>query len=115
MGLRRRTQPIAFSDGLEFMFWISFMMPGIATTIAWISLLDPDLGLIILGLEKLPFINEDPFNIFSIPGTIWANIMGNGIIVKVMLLTPAFRNMDASMKEAARVSGTGWLRTYFRV
>jgi len=97
------------------MFWISYMMPGIATTIAWIGLMDPDLGLINVALEKLPFIDEGPFNIFSVSGIVWANLMGNGIAIKVMLLTPAFRNMDASMEEAARVSGASDLRTMLRV
>ena len=106
---------IPYSYTLEFMFWISYMMPGIATTIAWIGLMDPDLGLINVALEKLPFIDEGPFNIFSVSGIVWANLMGNGIAIKVMLLTPAFRNMDASMEEAARVSGASDLRTMLRV
>lgn len=46
---------------------------------------------------------------------VWANLMGNGIAIKVMLLTPVFRNMDASMEEAARVSGASDLRTMLRV
>ena len=107
---------IPFSHGLEFMFWISYMMPGISTTIAWMSLLDPDLGFINLGLRTLfPAIENGPFNIFSVPGILWANLMANGIAVKVILLTPAFRNMDASMEEAARVSGASNLRTMLRV
>ncbi len=106
---------IPYSYTLEFMFWISYMMPGIATTIAWIGLMDPDLGLINVALEKLPFIDQGPFNIFSVSGIVWANLMGNGIAIKVMLLTPAFRNMDASMEEAARVSGASDLRTMLRV
>jgi iron(III) transport system permease protein len=107
---------IPFSHGLEFMFWISFMMPAISTTIAWIILLDPDLGFLNLGLQKLlPSINSGPFNIFSVPGILWANLMANGIAIKVMLLTPAFRNMDATMEEAARVGGASNLRTMLQV
>lgn len=106
---------IPFSHTIEFMFWISFMMPGIATTLAWITLLDPYIGLINIGLEKLPFINDSPFNIFSVPGIVWAHLMANGISIKVMLLTPAFRNMDASMEEAARVSGASNVLTMMRV
>jgi iron(III) transport system permease protein len=41
--------------------------------------------------------------------------MGHGIAIKVMLLTPAFRNMDASLEEAARVGGASNLMTLFRV
>ena len=41
--------------------------------------------------------------------------MGNGIALKVMLLTPAFRNMDAALEEAGRVGGASSLRTVLRI
>ena len=106
---------IPFSHTLEFMFWISYMVPALPTTIAWITLLDPDIGWINVGLTKLGLFQQGPFNIFSVPGIVFANLMGHGISIKVMLLTPAFRNMDASLEEAARVGGASNLRTLFRV
>ena len=106
---------IPFSHTLEFMFWISYMVPALPTTIAWITLLDPDIGWINVGLKKLGLFEQGPFNIFSVPGIVFANLMGHGISIKVMLLTPAFRNMDASLEEAARVGGASNLRTLFRV
>ena len=106
---------VPFSHSLEFMFWISYMVPTLPTTIAWISLLDPDLGFINVALTKLGLFAQGPFNIFSVPGIVWANLMGHGIAIKVMLLTPAFRNMDSTLEEAARVGGAGNLRTLFRV
>ena len=106
---------IPFSHGLEFMFWVSFMMPSIATTIGWIMLADPDIGFVNTLVAKLPFFDRGPFNIFSVPGIVWAHVMANGISIKVMLLTPAFRNMDATMEEAARVGGASNLRTMARV
>jgi len=106
---------IPFSHTLEFMFWISYMVPSLPTTIAWITLLDPDIGWINIGLKKLGLVEQGPFNIFSVPGIVFANLMAHGISIKVMLLTPAFRNMDASLEEAARVGGAGNLRTLFKV
>jgi iron(III) transport system permease protein len=106
---------IPFSHGLEFMFWVSYMMPGIATAVAWINLMDPDLGLLNKSLEFLPFVDQGPFNIFSVPGIVWTQLMANGVSIKVMLLTPAFRNMDSSLEEAARVSGSSNIRTMMRV
>ena len=41
--------------------------------------------------------------------------MANGISTKVMLLTPAFRNMDSRLEEQARVGGAGNLQTMMRV
>jgi iron(III) transport system permease protein len=97
------------------MFWISYMVPALPTTIAWITLLDPDLGMINVALKKFFLLDQGPFNIFSVPGIVWANLMGHGIALKVMLLTPAFRNMDAALEEAARVGGASNLRTLFKV
>ena len=91
------------------------MVPALPTTIAWITLLDPDIGMINVALKNLFHLDQGPFNIFSVPGIVWANLMGHGISIKVMLLTPAFRNMDSTLEEAARVGGASNLRTLFKV
>ncbi len=104
---------IPFSHGLEFFFWIAYITPGGA--VAWILLLDPDLGYINLIFRQLPFIDGPIFNIFSVSGIVWTGLMGNGIALKVMLLTPAFRNMDSALEEAARISGASNIRTMVRV
>ena len=106
---------IPFSNGLEYMFWVAYMFPSLSSTIGWIMLLDPNWGIANAVLEWLPFIEKGPFNIYSIPGIVWARLMADGIAYKVMLLTPAFRNMDRSLEEAARVSGASDLRTMWRV
>ena len=106
---------IHWSYGLEFMFWVSFMLPGISTTIGWVFMLDPDFGLFNVAIGYLPFIEHGPFNIYSVPGIIWVHLMGNTISSAVMLLTPAFRNMNLSLEEASRVSGASNLRTMMRV
>jgi iron(III) transport system permease protein len=106
---------IPFSHTLEFMFWVSYMVPSLPTTIAWITLLDPDIGWVNVGLTKLGLFEQGPFNIFSVPGIVFANLMGHGIAIKVMLLTPAFRNMDAALEEAARVGGAGNLLTLCKI
>ncbi len=106
---------IRFSRTLEFMFWISYMVPALPTTIAWIMLLDPDIGIINVALKNLFHLDQGPFNIFSVPGIVWASLMGHSIAIKVMLLTPAFRNMDSTLEEAARVGGAGHWRTLFKV
>jgi iron(III) transport system permease protein len=106
---------IPASHTLEFLFWVSYMVPSLPTTIAWITLADPDIGIINVALKNLLGLEQAPFNIFSVPGIVWVNLMGHGISIKVMLLTPAFRNMDATLEEAARVGGAGNLRTLFKV
>ena len=105
-----------FAHGLEFLFWVSYMLPSLFTTIGWMMLLDPDLGLFNVGIRRLiPGLAEGPFNIFSVPGIVWAHLMSTTISSMVMLLTPAFRNMDASYEEAGRASGASNLITLARI
>ena len=106
---------VKWSYGLEFMFWVSFMMPSIATTVGWTLLLDPYRGMLNQAIVLLPFISEHPFNIYSVEGIIFAHLMGGTIYGKVMLLTPAFRNMNVALEEAARVSGASNIKTLMRV
>ena len=61
---------IPFSESLEFMFWISYMVPSLATTLGWITLLDPSLGLFNTAASWLPWVDEGPFNIFSVAGIV---------------------------------------------
>ena len=106
---------IPMSNTLEVVFWVSFMMPGLATTLSWITLMDPSIGMLNKALVALPFIDQGPFNIYSVPGIVWAHLMANGISTKVMLLTPAFRNMDARLEEQARVGGASNLSTMVKI
>lgn len=113
--LARVRMPFAF--GLEFGFWIAFIVPTISVTMGWIFLADPRLGLLNRALQQLPFFDsfEGPLNIYSVPGIVWVHLMARSIADKVILLTPAFRNMDATLEEAARVSGASNLLTMLRV
>ena len=105
---------IPYSHAIEFVFWVAYMTPG--GVIAWILLADPQIGILNVALRQVfTDLGEGPFNIFSLWGIVWVNLMGNGIALKVMLLTPAFRNMDVSLEEAARVGGSSSIRTMFRI
>src|SRR6266852_1037564 len=58
-----------FAHALEFLFWVSFMLPSLFTTIGWMMLLDPDLGLLNVGIRRLlPMLTSAPFNIFTVQG-----------------------------------------------
>jgi iron(III) transport system permease protein len=106
---------IYFSSGFEVLFWVSFIMPNIATTFGWMLLLDPNTGLINTWLRDLPVIGGVTFNIYSFWGIIWAHLVSNGISTKVMLMTPAFRRMDSSLEEASRMSGASTWTTMLRI
>ena len=38
--------------------------------------------------------------------------MGGTISIKVMLLAPAFRNLDSALEEASKISGANGWRTF---
>jgi iron(III) transport system permease protein len=106
---------ILFANALELGFWISFFLPGLATTFGWMLMLDPSTGLINSWLRQLPLLSGLNFDIYSFWGIIFVHLVSNGISTKVMLLTPAFRRMDASMEEASRMSGASALTTLLRI
>ncbi|MCH7857614.1 MAG: iron ABC transporter permease [Gemmatimonadetes bacterium] len=106
---------IPFTHGLEYLFWISYVFPALANTIGWIMLLDPDVGMINKALVALPFIDQGPFNIYSFWGIVWTKLQSDSVSYFVILLTPAFRNMDQALEEAARIAGASKMGAIFRV
>jgi iron(III) transport system permease protein len=101
--------------GIEFAFWAAFFLPPLTVTLSWILLLDPEYGLINTTLAALPLLGTGRFNIYSFWGIVWVHVITGSLTVKVILLTPAFRNMNASFEEASRVAGAGTLRTALRI
>ena len=96
---------------IEFAFWAAFFLPTFTVTLSWILLLDPEYGLINTWIAALPFVGAGPFNIYSFWGIVWVHLVTGSLTVKVILLTPAFRNMNASFEEASRVAGASTWRT----
>src|SRR5947199_3495558 len=96
---------------IEFAFWAAFFLPTLTVTLSWILLLDPDYGLINLALVGLGLVGRGPFDIYSFWGIVWIHVITGSLTVKVILLTPAFRNMNAAFEEASRVAGASTART----
>ena len=100
---------------LEFAFWAAFFLPPLTVTLSWILLLDPEYGLINTVLAQLPGVGKGPFNIYSFWGIVWVHVITGSLTVKVILLTPAFRNMNTAFEEASKVAGASTLRTALRI
>ena len=60
-------------------------------------------------------MTKGPFDIYSFWGIVWVHVVTGSLTVKVILLTPAFRNMNASFEEASRIAGASTLRTALRI
>src|SRR5215212_5333415 len=101
----------------EFLFWIAFFFPSLTVTLGWVFLLDPRFGVVnqFLAGSGLTAMGIGPFNIFSFWGIVWTHLVGTSIAIKVMLLTPVFRNMNSSFEEASRVSGASSMSTVMRI
>src|SRR5215475_10438868 len=100
---------------LEFLCWFAYFVPDFPMVLAWMLLLDPNYGVLNSVARYLPFVDGPIFNPYSFWGIIWVHTSVSGIWFKVMLLTPVFRRLGASLEEAARVAGADHLTTLRRV
>lgn len=111
--LARTDIPVA--DWLEFGFWIGFFLPALPVVMGWIVVFDPQFGLANTLTSKLFGLHKGPFNIYSWWGIVWAHVTTVLVAVMVMLLTPAFRNLDLALDEASRMSGASAAETARRI
>lgn len=98
---------------------IPMAMPGVLFALAWTLLLSPKSGAINVMLRDLlgPFglgLDSGPFNIYSVSGIIFLDGL-RGVTTVFLLVVGAFRMMDPSLEEAARVCKAGTVATFFRV
>ncbi len=97
---------------LEFVFWIAFFLPPLPVAMGWILLLDEHFGLFNQWLMSV--IGVAPFGIYSFWGIVWVHLTTT-IGVKVLLLAPAFRNLDAALEESSRSCGVTSIGTLRRI
>jgi iron(III) transport system permease protein len=99
---------------LETLIVIPFFIPGILEAVGWIMLLSPKTGTLNVFLKDLFGLDAPPFNIYSLAGIIWVMSLGSVSFLFLFFVT-ALRSMDASLEEAASLSGAGPLRTAFTI
>jgi len=90
---------------------IPFIIPGILSTISWILLLSPKIGLINIVVKEALGLEAAPFNVYSMWGMIWAESIHLYPLV-FLLMSAAFRNMDTSLEEAAMTAGSSTFETF---
>ena len=93
---------------------VPLILPGVLESIAWIFLLSPKFGYINVALMSLFGLESPPFNIFSLPGMIWAHSVGQ-VPLAFLMMVAAFKSMDPSLEESAMMSGADTLQTLHRV
>jgi len=92
---------VAWGRGvLDFLLWLPSVIPG---------------ALAGLGLLWM-FVGTPIFR--PIYGTIWVLVIAvilNGMTLSTQTLKAAFLQLRGDLEESARMSGAGWLRTYFQI
>ena len=73
---------------LEFGFWIAFLIPTLPVLLGWIFLLDGHAGVINRGIRAVFGVEKSPLEIYSWWGIVFAHLMTNTLVIKVMLRTP---------------------------
>lgn len=90
------------------------IIPGILTTISWIFLASPRIGMLNSWMESLFGFDEPVFNVFSLPGMIIVEAL-DVFPVSFLLMSAALRSMDPSLEEASLVAGRGTFATTIRI
>lgn len=106
-----------FRNQLEFLIILAYFFPGLGKLLAWIVLGSPKTGLLNQGLRALPFFNGfelGPMNVYSYGGIIFVSVISFAAFFVVFLL-PAFRAMDASLEESARMCGASERRALWHI
>jgi iron(III) transport system permease protein len=103
-----------FKKVFVVMALIPFIIPGILSTISWILLLSPKIGIINLIVKDLLGLESAPFNVYTMWGMIWTESIHLYPLV-FLLMSAAFRNMDTSLEEAALTAGSSTLEVFRRI
>lgn len=98
------------------LFVLTYMVPPYVGAMAWLRLLNPNVGTInqvlrfIFGLGDTP----GPLNIYSLGGMIWV-LTTFYYPYAFITISRAMEKMDPSLEEASRISGASPLKTLFTV
>ena len=98
------------------LFVLTYMVPPYVGAMAWLRLLNPNVGTInqwiraLFGLSNVP----GPLNIYSLPGMIWV-LTSFYYPYAFITISRAMEKMDPSLEEASRISGASPLKTLFTV
>ena len=93
---------------------VPLILPGILEATAWVFLLSPAFGVINVVLQNVLGLADPPINIYSLPGMIWVQAVGQTPLAFLMM-SAAFKLMDPNLEEGAQTSGANGLQTFWRV
>ena len=89
---------------VRIMVILPMATPPVLLAIGWVMLLSPRTGAFNHALQGLFGLETAPFDIFSLSGMIFVESLSL-VPSTFLILSPAFRNMDPNLEEAAMASG----------
>ncbi len=98
------------------LFVLTYMVPPYVGAMAWLRLLNKNVGTINVLLRALFQLdtNAGPLNIYTLAGMIWV-LTTFYYPYAFITISRAMEKMDPSLEEAARVSGASPLKTVFTI
>ena len=92
------------------LFVATYMVPPYVGAMAWMRLLNPNVGTLNVFLQKIFNLSSAPFNIYTIGGLVWV-LTGFYYPYAFITISRAMEKMDPSLEEASRISGANPLTT----
>jgi len=98
------------------LFVMTYMVPPYVGAMAWLRLLNPNVGDINLLLRNLFGLGDTPgpLNIYSLPGLIWV-LTTFYYPYAFITISRAMEKMDPSLEEASRISGASAVKTVMKI
>ncbi|MBR3872642.1 MAG: iron ABC transporter permease [Clostridia bacterium] len=98
------------------LFVLTYMVPPYLGAMAWLRLLNPNVGTINVILRTLFGLSDapGPLNIYSLGGMIWV-LTTFYYPYAFITISRAMEKMDPSLEEASRVSGASPITTVFKI
>ena len=98
------------------LFVLTYMVPPYLGAMAWLRLLNPNVGTINVFLRSLFGLGDapGPLNIYSLGGLIWV-LTTFYYPYAFITISRAMEKMDPSLEEASRISGASPLMTVFKI
>ena len=98
------------------LFVISYMVPPYVGAMAWLRLMNPNVGAVNQWLRTLFGLSDapGPLNVYSLPGLIWV-LTSFYFPYAFITISRAMEKMDPTLEDASRVSGASPLKTVFRI
>jgi len=98
------------------LFVLTYMVPPYLGAMAWLRLLNPNVGTINVILRTIFNLSDapGPLNIYSLGGMIWV-LTTFYYPYAFITISRAMEKMDPSLEEASRVSGASPITTLFKI